>query len=560
MNMNFVWLDINASWSHSSLALPALEANLSAATAQQCSMKVVRGTIKSPISQIISQLQDLEPTYIFATAWLFNVEYLKSILGTISSLCLPKGIFLGGPEFLGDNSAFLMANPYITAVFKGEGEDIFQPFIESLLKDDGKWKTIAGFEWIDSNGYNSSKTVKVKDFKALQPPISSPLFSWDKSFVQLETSRGCFNSCRFCVSGIDKDNVMDIPIDDLRNRLELIVSKGISQVRILDRTFNANPSRATELLNLFSEFAGKLTFHLEVHPALLKVSHNTPSSPVASFRSAIESVPSGLLHLEAGIQTLQQDVLDNCTRKGSCINSLQGLQFLIQCSKFEVHADLIAGLPGYTYDSLIDDTIKLMQVGPAEIQLESLKLLPGTHFRNNAQMYGIKFSPFPPYEILETPHISFNLLQKSMVLSKILDYWYNDSKWRVPFGKIFSNDRDLLVKFIDRLYRSDFISNTLSLEAKGLLLYTFCKENSPFHTKYISLQWANNGLSMKKEPAEHFVKWDYKDKSVNNPLFVEGDPRYKYYYLQVDDCRYWFAYNKEIERIAPCNCCKDYEL
>ena len=78
--MNFIWLDINASWSHSSLALPALHANLSPAVAQACNMQVVRGTIKSPVSQIVQDVARLEPSYIFATGWLFNINYLNEVL------------------------------------------------------------------------------------------------------------------------------------------------------------------------------------------------------------------------------------------------------------------------------------------------------------------------------------------------------------------------------------------------------------------------------------------------------------------------------------------------
>ena len=555
--MNFVWLDINASWSHSSLALPALHANLSGSTASKCNMKVVRGTVKSPISQIIGQLELLEPHYIFATGWLFNIDYLLAVLGRVSSLCSPKGIFLGGPEFLGDNTNFLKNNSFITAVFKGEGEEIFEPFISSLLNSDEKWREIPGFEFIDMEGMHRSLPVSTKEFISLAPPTCSPLFSWDKSFVQLETSRGCFNSCRFCVSGIDRSPVTDIPVEELGERLKLIVSKGIRQVRVLDRTFNANPLRAISLLQLFSEFAGQLNFHLEVHPALLHISSGNDSSPVAKLRQMLESLPAGLLHLEAGIQTLQQDVLDNCGRKGSCANSLEGLKFLVGCTNFEVHADLIAGLPGYTFNSLVDDTFSLMAVSPAEIQLESLKLLPGTHFRNMSELYGIKYSPFPPYEVLSTPSISYNDLSRSMVLSRILDYWYNDKKWRKPFGKIFSANRELLLVLIDELSEGEFISQTMGFEAKGLLLYSFCKRHCPSNCAEISLQWAHNGLSMKKEPAEMFVKWNYGDTAVSNPIFVEGNPRYRYFYLHVGNCRHWFAYNKEIERVAPCNSCTE---
>ena len=550
--MNFIWLDINASWSHSSLALPALHANLTEETKKACNMKAVRGTIKSPVAQILQELEALQPTYIFATGWLFNINYLNEVLSRAKTLCNPLGIFLGGPEFLGNNEEFLSTNKHITAVFKGEGEEMFQQFITSLLAQDSSWKNIPGFEWIENGKYHSSNNITVKEFKNAHYPEESSLFSWDKSFVQIETSRGCFNSCRFCVSGIEKCPIQDIPIGNLRDRLNNIASRGIKQIRVLDRTFNGKPARAMQLLELFKEFAGKLNFHLEVHPALLFPNGENQPTAVEELRVALARVPEGLLHIEAGIQTLRQDVLDNCARKGSCAQAVKGLEYLIGCGKFEVHADLIAGLPGYTYLQLLEDTLQMMQIAPAEIQLESLKLLPGTHFRIHARELGVKYSPVPPYEVLSTPHISYTELNKAMTLSKIIDLWYNDSKWRGPFREIFASRQPLMQQLIEELAGTDYITQPLSLENKGILLYRFCKRNVPELAPLVSLQWVTNGLSIKKEPAENFQKWEPAHGKEINPLYIENDPRYKYYHLTYNGVCHWFSFNKEIERIAPC--------
>lgn len=550
--MNFVWLDINASWSHSSLALPALHANLAKQTQDECNMQVVSGTIKSGIPQILEELQAKEPQYIFATAWLFNIDYLNQILSRISSLCPIKGIFLGGPEFLGNNREFLESHRYVTAVFKGEGEETFDPFIRSLLNEDNSWKQLPGFEWVENGSYFSSRSITVKEFTALQPPEISPMFRWDKQFVQLETSRGCFNNCRFCVSGIEKAAQQNIPIAELRQRLQNIASKGIRQVRVLDRTFNGNPGRALELLELFNEFAGRLNFHLEVHPALLFPPDIT-ESPVGKLRRRLAEMPKGLLHIEAGIQSLRQQVLDNCSRAGSSDSAIKGLEYLAGISSFDVHADLIAGLPGYTWKELLQDAASLMEIGPAEIQLESLKLLPGTYFRNNATELGIKYSPVPPYEVLSTPHISYKELGRAMTLSKIIDLWYNDPKWRETFREIITAEKRVLERLVEELAGTEILTQPLSLESKGILLYRFCKIHTPEKATLISLQWVRNGLSIKKEPAERFIRWDMNGNGPANPLFIENDPRYKYWYIEIGETRHWFSFNKEVERVAPCN-------
>ena len=108
--MKFLWLDINASYSHSSLALPSLEAQIGDVTNKQIEWQVVSGTIKSNKDEIISQIIACSPDYIFATGWLFNIEYLLSLLRKINALSDGCKIVLGGPEFLGNNSKFLQEN------------------------------------------------------------------------------------------------------------------------------------------------------------------------------------------------------------------------------------------------------------------------------------------------------------------------------------------------------------------------------------------------------------------------------------------------------------------
>ncbi len=557
--MDFLWLDINASFSHSSLALPALEAQLTPQIRKQSGWRVVSGTIKSNKEQIISQIITAQPHYVFATGWLFNIEYLLSVLSRAAAINSSMKIVLGGPEFLGNNEQFLLANPYITAIFKGEAEEVFPQFIQSAIEEPNalNWLSLPGFEYISTlpdgtRKYIQSNNVTAKDFTSLNTPESSEFFNWGKAFVQLETSRGCFNTCKFCVSGIDSSPVQNIPIEQIRVRLENIADKGIKEVRILDRTFNANAQRALDLLNLFEEFAGRLKFHLEVHPALLN----------EKVKEKLANVPENLLHIEAGIQSLNERVLEGCSRKGTSAKAIEGLRFLLGTGKFEVHTDFIAGLPGYTYNNLLADIKSMIGIYPHEIQLELLKLLPGTCFREHAAEYGIKYSPEPPYEVLQTPAISYEELRKCLVLSKIIEYWYNDPAWRNTFAKIATNwqpiennlskkDSGFIEEMVEYLSGREFLETVYSFESKSQILYDFCKERYPQFLPQISLGWISNGLSIKKEPAQGLQLWSFKNPQVANPVLDEDNVYNSYYYMEIEGCRYWFVYNKAQNRNRP---------
>ena len=541
--MKFLWLDINASYSHSSLALPALEAQIPPQINNQIEWKVVQGTIKSIKEQIVSQVLAEKPDYIFATGWLFNIEYILSVLRRVNAVLKDTKIVLGGPEFLGNNEEFLRGNKFVTAVFKGDGEDIFAQMAEILVADSKSldWLQLSGFEYLDNLKYIDKPAAKASNFTALVPPEESQFFNWDKAFVQIETSRGCFNSCRFCVSGIDCSPVEDIPVEEIRKRLQNVMDKGIKEVRILDRTFNANVHRAIALIELFEEFNGRLKFHLEVHPAMLN----------PQFREKLASVPEGLLHIEAGIQSLNDDVITNCRRKGKCSIAVEGLKYLLSVQKFEVHTDFIAGLPGYSFENLVEDIRTMISINPHEIQLELLKLLPGTYFRYNAPELGIKYSPEPPYEVLQTNSISFDELRKSMVISKMIEYWYNDEGWRSVFSKIALAEPRFLYDFANWLMANSFMDHTYSFEGKSMLLYNWCKDNCPQHLPDISVSWILNGLSIKKEPASSLKMWHFDNSEITNPV-LEPDNNYNsYFYMENDGERLWFVYNKSADRHKP---------
>ena len=71
-----------------------------------------------------------QPDIIAATNWLFNHEQLLHIVSRAKALLPQCCVVMGGPEFLGDNEAFLRKNPFVSCVFRGEGEEVFPQWLE----------------------------------------------------------------------------------------------------------------------------------------------------------------------------------------------------------------------------------------------------------------------------------------------------------------------------------------------------------------------------------------------------------------------------------------------
>lgn len=384
-----LWIDLNCSYAHSSLALPAIHAQMPEDAPIEWQM--VSATINENLGSVAEKIARQRPDIVAGTLWLFNHEAMMHIVSRVKALIPDVCVVLGGPEFLGDNETFLRNHPYVDAVFRGEGEEMVPRWLTQTRETDDidahhrLWQTLTGFCYINRQSrYHDGGKAMVTQFGRLAMPESSRFFNWSKPFVQLETTRGCFNTCAFCVSGGEKP-VRTLSLDAIRQRLDRISRQGIANVRVLDRTFNYNPAHARRLLSLFCEYP-HIRFHLEIHPALL-----TPE-----LRAHLAQMPRGLLHLEAGIQSLRQEVLTLSRRKGTLERALDGLRYLCSLPNMETHADLIAGLPGYTLTQIFEDIRTLASYRAGEIQLESLKLLPGTEMRARASELGIRYSPCHP--------------------------------------------------------------------------------------------------------------------------------------------------------------------
>lgn len=539
--MKILWIDLNSSYAHSSLALPALHAQIM--TDPSIEWEIVSATINENTGMIVDEIYRHRPDILAATTWLFNHEQLMHVASRVKALLPEACLVLGGPEFLGDNEEFLRKNPFVDCVFRGEGEEVFPQWL-TCWNHPEQWHTVPGLCYLTPNKeYKDNGIARVLSFAGLVPPEQSRFFNWSKPFVQLETTRGCFNTCAFCVSGGEKP-VRTLSIESIRERLQLIHAHGIKNVRVLDRTFNYNPRRAKELLRLFLEFHPDIRFHLEIHPALLS----------EELKEELSLLPKGLLHLEAGIQSLREPVLEKSRRMGKLSDALDGLRFLCALPNMETHADLIAGLPLYHLHEIFEDVRTLAGYAAGEIQLESLKLLPGTEMRRRAEELGIKYSPLPPYEVLQTHEISVSELQTARQLSRLLDGFYNTPAWQALTRELILNDEQFLHRFLAYLTKANLIDQPMSLEKRGLILYEFCKQNYPEYQIQAAIAWIEAGMSLKKLPAEKVWTKRQIPPATWNIIYGEYKESLRLCFLPADEKGehgYWFGFESEIQKASP---------
>ncbi|MGN6626801.1 MAG: DUF4080 domain-containing protein, partial [Tepidisphaeraceae bacterium] len=90
---------------------------------------------------------------------------------------------------------------------------------------------------------------------------------------------------------------------------------------------------------------------------------------------------------------------------------------------------LIVGLPGEDLASFGAGFDRLWRMRPQEIQVGILKRLRGTPIIRHDAEWEMVYSPYPPYEILQTKHVSFDELQQMRRFARYWDMTANSGKF-----------------------------------------------------------------------------------------------------------------------------------
>jgi len=228
--------------------------------------------------------------------------------------------------------------------------------------------------------------------------------------IYIEASRGCPFTCEFCLSSLDVP-VRQFPLDPLLAAADKLLERGVRRFKFVDRTFNLNIAASRRILEFFLE---------RQRPGLFAHFEMIPDRLPAALREVIAKFPAGALQFEVGIQTFDEAVSKNISRRQDYGRLADNLRFLRRETGAHVHADLIAGLPGETLESFAAGFDRLVALGPQEIQVGILKRLRGTPIARHDQAWEMIYSAHPPYEVLRTKLLDFAAMQR---LRRFARYW-----------------------------------------------------------------------------------------------------------------------------------------
>ncbi len=387
-------------------------------------------SINDRVENILEGIIEEKPDVVAFSCYIWNMEFVNRLAELIKLVDPNIEILYGGPEVSYEGKEFL-ENHEGEYVIVGEGEKTFREFVLYKLGE-GKLEDIKGLNYKrDGKVFENPKRPEMNMNELVFPYTYEE--DINNKIVYYEASRGCPFKCKYCLSSV-MHGVRFLDVERVKKELKYFMERGLKLVKFVDRTFNCNREYTVELLKYLSEQDTETRFHFEVAADLL----------TEEQIEILNNAPKGRFQLEVGVQTTNNEVLHNINRYITYENIKEKVLKVAAGKNVMQHLDLIAGLPGEDLESFKKSFNDVHAIRPDEIQLGFLKLLKGSSMREEAEKWGIVYSPYAPYEIIRSKDISYEELLLLKKVEAMVDKYYNSCK--------FNN----VIKFFLNIYDKPF--------------------------------------------------------------------------------------------------------
>ena len=409
--MRTILSTLHSKFIHNSLALPCLAAYCG----EDCGEFLIHEfTVHEPRESVLSQILAEAPDVVAFSVYLWN---RRETLDLVDALCVARSelrIILGGPEVSFEGEEIFTRHPGITALIRGEGEEPLRALLSAWQQGQQPGVVSRTVLRVGEELSTGPDSPPLKELDKVPSPFQSGLVDMERGFVYYETSRGCPFHCSFCLSA--RDNLIrSYSMERIKSDLLLLMLKGVAKVKLVDRTFNFDASRAREIFGFILEHNRSTHFHFEIAGHLLD----------EATLELLDKVPEEMFQFEIGVQSTLESTLDAIGRKVNMKKLEENIWYLRKSNRIHTHLDLVAGLPGDNYNSFLKSIDRVAALAPHHLQIEPVKLLPGSPLRDQAEELQIRFDPNPPYTILGSPELSYAELQQLQEISRLLDLTYN---------------------------------------------------------------------------------------------------------------------------------------
>ena len=418
---------LNSKYIHSSLAPWCLFTAAKEKCRDGYSFSVIEGTINEDEDKLFGRIMNENPSLVTFTCYIWNIKRTLSLCRRIKEADGDITVILGGPEVAYNQREILENNSFVDYVFSGEGEVLLPEFLT------GEAEGVKGVSFIKDGKIYISEREESGSSDYPSPYCKEYFETLGNRIAYIESSRGCPFSCAFCLSG-RCGKVRFFPMERIKGEILSLSAFGAKTVKFVDRTFNCNLERAKEILSFIKDNYGRkipdgVCFHFEIAAHIAD----------EELMRLIESMPSGSVQFEAGIQSFNPKTLEAIGRRDNTEKICENIRRLISFGNCHIHIDLIAGLPEEDYASFVDGFNRAWFLKANMLQLGFLKILHGSPMGEKRESFPCQYGSEPPYEVISTPWISSDELDRLRRAENELERLSNSGRFIRTLDYIFEN-------------------------------------------------------------------------------------------------------------------------
>jgi radical SAM superfamily enzyme YgiQ (UPF0313 family) len=363
--------------------------------------------------EILTMILEPQPDVVAFPVYVWNRLRLIEIAQKLHKKAPHIRLIAGGPEATGDSDGLLAAAPWM-ALVHGEGEAAFAGLINALAENLPA-QPLPGVSWVTKGATFSGPEHCPYDLsKTPSPWLSGVLKPEASGGVLWEVARGCAFSCDYCFEARGHAGVRGIDRKRLEEELALFVAAGVTQVWVLDSTFNHPPERGIALLELLLEKAPHIHYHLEAKADFID-------------RRTVNLISQLNCSVQLGLQSIHEQVLKAVHRPLGMDTLTKKIRLLAE-EGIIYGFDLIYGLPQDNYAGFRDSLDTVLNFAPNHIHIFPLSILPGTRLAQQRDHYGIEAQSEPPYELISSSNWTVEEMERCRRLSAAVDLFYNSGR------------------------------------------------------------------------------------------------------------------------------------
>ncbi len=416
------------------------------------------------ICRLLGAIEALQPEVLCFSCYLWNHTLIAHLVRLLARLYPQLLVVVGGAEVLTTASAaaFLAEAP-TALVARGEGEVTFTEILIARLEGRSPVQIAGTSAKVDGVLVHNPDRGRVAHLDEIPSPFLSGLvdlaqfdhFGADGQPVRgryerllLETYRGCYMHCSYCQWGDEEWRRRAYSTERVLAEIDLIVSRGLRVVFVIDAMFGHTRRAAEELLVGMAESRRR-----HGHPTLFGGYHNqdfTSPALLDLYRQA------GFLP-EIDLQSANPTVLRNIGRSRWPVASYERSLSAFHGAGVEARnsCDLIVGLPGDSYSSFKESIDYCVGQG-LNVLLFHTAILPGTPLEGQVEALGMVNDPDPQRLVLRSNTFPTADLLKARRLGYGLEL---TRRYPLSTGLLldggFARPTDLIEAFIDHVWRDD---------------------------------------------------------------------------------------------------------